>query len=357
MPAGSYISWCNQGKRLLSEEDVRFLTETSNAAINDAKETTKIFGPTLVYCRSAMEWQSMNKPNESIGEWIDEQSGTLTKWSVPILSITRSEYLPKVESDLFIFQTPVNLKEAEKNNIIKILDSGKPVAVFASPAGGLDRDISNILGISTIDSTIIDTKYVGNIQYKTDGIYSALPNTFPIFQRYTTNKLAQGVESVYSVYNSPCLSYNESGGKHLIFWDAPELYKNLPNNRGEFNNASLDQLLGSPTPYVLTARLINEVMKENGFPYTDYIEQYHPIHLSMWRLRDGSNRVMAGNLEEGINHTADLSAQTTLNLADSENKSKSIEIIEIWNGEKIITGNKKLYINLGQAQTKLFTFK
>jgi len=356
MTNGSYISWCNQGKRLLSEEDVRFLAETSNAAINDAKETTKIFGPTLVYCRSAMEWQSRNRPNENIGEWIDEQSGTLTKWSVPILSITRSEYLPNIESDMFIFQTPVHLKETEKNNIIKILESGKPVAIFASPAGGIDKDISNILGISTNDSTITDTKYIGNIHYKTDGIYIGLPNTFPIFQRFTNNKLSEGVEPVYSVFNSPCLCYNESGGKHLIFWNAPELYKNLPNDHGEFSNSSLDQLLGSPTSYVLTARLINDVMKKNGFLYTDIIEQYHPIHLSMWQLRNGSYRVMAGNLEEGINHSSDLSAQTTLNLPGSISPSKSIEIIESWTGEKLITGNKKLTINLDQAQTKLFTF-
>ena len=29
----------------------------------------------------------------------------------------------------------------------------------------------------------------------------------------------------------------------------------------------------------------------------------------MWQLNDGSYRVMAGNLEEGINHTADLSVK------------------------------------------------
>jgi len=75
----------------------------------------------------------MNKPSKTIGEWIDEQAGTLMKWSVPILSITRLEYLPEVESDMFIFQTPVHLKDAEKKSIIKILESGKPTAVFASP--------------------------------------------------------------------------------------------------------------------------------------------------------------------------------------------------------------------------------
>jgi hypothetical protein len=98
-------------------------------------------------------------------------------------------------------------------------------------------------------------------------------------------------------------------------------------------------------------------MKKSGLMNTDDIEQYHPVNLSMWQLKDGSCRVMAGNLEEGINHTADLSVQTTLNLSGSEIASKISEVVEIWNGEKLIINNNKLTIELSQAQTKLFIFK
>lgn len=356
MPAGNYISWCNQGKKLLSEKDVKFLAETSNEATRDARETLKIFGPTLVYCRSAMEWQSLNKPDKMIGEWIDEQAGTLMKWSVPILSITRSEYLPEVESDLFIFQTPVHLTGAEKMNISKILESGKPVAVFASPLGGLDKDISAIIGVSTSDTAVGATKYIGSTQYKTDGIFHDLPNTFPVFQPFTKNKIIEGVETIYSVSSSPCLVKNQSGGKDLIFWNAPEFSDNLIVDRGNYG-LSLDQMLGSPTPYVLTARVINEAMKTIGLMHVDYIGQYQPVNLSMWQLKDGSYRVMAGNLEEGINHTSDQTVQATLNLSVSGNQSKITEIHEIWHGAKTIVGDNKLKISLEQAQTKLFVFK
>ena len=356
MPSGNYISWCNKGKKLLSEEDVKFLTETSNAAIADAKETKKIFGPTLVYCRSAMEWQSENKPDQSIGEWIDEQAGTLIKWSVPILSITRSEYLPEIESDMFIFQTPVHLKAREKDNICRTLISGKPVAVFASPAGGLDKDISDIIGISTDDTTITDIKYIGTTDYKTDGIYDGIPNTFPLFQPFTKIKTVKGIETVYSVNSSPFLIYNETGGKHLVYWNAPEFSMNLKNVSGKYGG-SLDQILGSPSPYVLTARLINLTTKNTGNIFTDNIGQYRPINLAVWQQNDGSYRVMAGNLEEGINHTADQSVQTTLNLPVSSVQSKSKEIVEFWSGIKLIMGNNKLPIYLDRAQTKLFIFK
>ena len=356
MPAGNYISWCNQGKRLLSEEDVKFLAETSNAAIRDAQETIKISGPTLVYCRSAMEWQSLNKPAESIGEWIDEQAGTLMKWSVPILSITRSEYLPDAESDMFIFQTPVHLKAAEKNIISKFLRSGAPSAVIASPAGGLDSDIASLLGVSTSDTTITGTKYIGTINYQTDEIFKDLPNTFPLFQPFTKNKVEDGVETIYSVNKSPCLAYNELGGKQLIFWDAPEFSENLRDDSADYGE-SLDQILGSPVPYVLTARLLNEVLRKNGLLNTDFIDQYHPLNIAMWQLKDGSFRIMAGNLEEGINHSSDLSAKTVLNIPSSGIKSTSTEINELWYGEKLIIGKNRLNISLDQAQTKLFMIK
>jgi len=310
MPAGNYISWCNQGKKLLSKEDVMFLTENSNAAIHDANETVKILGPTLVYCRNAMEWQSKNKPNQSIGEWIDEQAGTLMKWSVPILSITRSEYLPDVESDLFIFQTPVHLNDSEKKQLLKLLKSNKPTAIFASPAGGLDKDISAVLGVTTKDTIINGVKNIGTINYKTDGLFNELPNTFPIFQPFTENKLTNNSETIYSVNNSPCLIYNKLDGKNLIYWNAPELSVNLINSADNYGK-SLDQILGSPTPFVLTARLINEVMRVKGFINVDYIKQYQPINLSVWQLKDGSYKVLSGNLEEGINHTSDKRVQTT----------------------------------------------
>jgi hypothetical protein len=277
------------------------------------------------------------------------------KWSVPVLSITRSEYLPFVESDMFIFQTPVHLKDAEKQNICKILKSGKPAAVFASPSGGLDPDISTILGVSTKDTTITGIKYIGTTNYQTTGLFASIPNTFPIFQPFTNNKFIKGLETIYSVSSSPSLGYNELDGKNLIFWNAPEFSKNLLNDSDNFGN-SLDQLLGSPTPYLLTARLINESLRKAGLNYADYIEQDKPMNLAMWQLNNGSYRVMAGNLEEGIKHSADLSIQSILNIPCLNNKSNSTEIIEVWNGEKFIVGNKKLSISLNQAQTKLYTF-
>ncbi|WP_428232546.1 hypothetical protein [Flavobacterium sp.] len=353
MPQGSYISWCNRGKMLLPEEDVKFLAQTTNDAFADAAETKEVFGPTIVYNRSAMEWQSANKPDETIKEWIDEQAGTLMKWSAPIMSATRLEYLPKIESDLFVFQAPSHLNASEKENVITYLKSGKPAMVIGSPSGGLDKEIADILGVSSTNTAINGTKYIGTINYKTDGIYASLPNTFPIFQPFTQNKFSNELESIYSVSSSPALGYNTTNGKNLIYWDAPEFFNNLPGGTDNYKG-SLDQIMGSPVSYVLTARLMNEVMKKSGFVYVDEIKQDQPLQLSMWQLKDGSFKIMAGNLEEGINHTANHTVGTILNLPALFVKNQSVEVAELWNKNKTIIGNKKLEINLTQAQTKLY---
>lgn len=355
MPSGSYISWCNQGKILLSEEDVRFLATETNTAINDARETKKIYGPTLVYCRSAMVWQSNHKPAATIKEWIDEQAGTLMKWSIPLMSITRSEYLPAIESDMFIFQTPVHLGKFEKENILNILQSGKPSAVFGSPVNGIDKDIASLLGVSTKDSSISEPRFIATLNYQTEGIFKSLPNTFPIFQPFSLNNFKDGLETIYSVNNSPCLGRNISKGKQLVFWDAPEFSNNLSSFPGRYRG-SLDQMLGSPTPYLLTSRLINQVLKENGLSYTEELNQDLPVNYSMWELNDGTTKILAGNLEEGINHKDEHSAHITINLRQVT-MEKEVEFVEIWHNEKIIVTDHKLGLHLDQAQTKLFSFR
>ncbi|HLP73018.1 MAG TPA: hypothetical protein VK155_08965 [Bacteroidales bacterium] len=353
MPAGSYISWCNQGKELLSEEDVRFLAIETNNALEDAAETKKINGPTLVYCRSAMEWQSQNKPSVSIKEWIDEQAGTLMKWSIPVLSITRSEYLPGVESDMFIFQTPVHLEKDEKYNIIKILQSGKPAAVFASPVNGIDKDIANLLGVSSKDTIVSGTRFVGTLNYNSDGLYKSLPNTFPVFQPFSRNTFSNGLETVYSVENSPCLGKNVSGGKQLVFWDPPEFSINLVTGSGKYGG-SLDQILGSTLPYFLTAGLINELFKGNDLPFAEELDQYHPLGISSWELKDGTLKILAANLEEGINHTDEHTAGVTINLEHYPGMDGK-DIAGLWHSMRIPFRNHKLQFRLDQAQSELFS--
>jgi len=76
VPDGSYISWANQGKRLLSSDDVAFLNTNISDAVIDAHKITQVYGPTLVYARSAAQWQAEHAhPDQDANEWLDEQVG------------------------------------------------------------------------------------------------------------------------------------------------------------------------------------------------------------------------------------------------------------------------------------------
>lgn len=356
MPGGSYISWCNKGKELLSKEDVQFLVRESNDAIKDALDTKEIYGPTLVYNRSAMEWQSENAPNIHIGEWIDEQAGSLMKWSVPIQSVTRLEYISDVTSDLFILQTPVHMTEKEKSAVNALFQSGKPVAVFASPVGGIDSEISAIAGFHSKENRLEGIQYIGSTNYQTGEIFTEIPNTFPIFQNYSHNVAGNDCDVIYSVAMSPCLITNNSNGKQMIFWDSPEISNNLNGVEANFGQ-SLDQLLGSVYPFVLTARLFNETFKKNGQAYFDIIHPFKPLHYSFWRKKDGTFKLLTGNLEEGINHTPDHSVQGYLNFPQKFESNNPREVKDVYSGERVIIGNNRFMINLSQGQVKLYEFR
>ncbi len=147
VPDGNYISWVNQGKKLLSKEDVAFIVKEMNSAVLDAQNMKEVHGPTLVYNRKAMEWMSENAPKKSILEWIDEQAGAVSKWSIPIMSATRMEYIPEVESDLFIFQTPVHMSKKNTKVITDMIAEKKPIAIWGAIAGGVDSEILEAIGV------------------------------------------------------------------------------------------------------------------------------------------------------------------------------------------------------------------
>lgn len=152
MPRGTYVSWMNQGKRLLSDKDVAWLAGNINDAIMDARKTSEVYGPTLVYCRDAIKWEMEHAPSVFEKEWIDEQAGCLIKWGVPILSVTRSEWLGEIKTDMPVLSIPDHLPEEQVRVIERIIHEGRPLAIFGSPSGGVDPRLSTLCGIATSDS-------------------------------------------------------------------------------------------------------------------------------------------------------------------------------------------------------------
>ncbi len=303
-PAGTYVSWMNQGKRLLTEGDVAFLALNINEATTDARATIMVHGPTAVYSRPAMEWQSAHDPASEIKEWIDEQVANLAKFSVPVTSVTRSEWLAQVDSDMFIIQTPVHLPNDQREEVLRRASSGEPLLVIGSPATGVDPAIAQAVGLTSDDTAIGDIATSGERGpgASADGV----PDVFELVHPRTSNTAADDAAVVYSVGGSPALVRRGP----VLAWDASDVHHRRPNDlnlnhNGPRTDRSMAQLMGSSYPFLLTAREISDRLRDAGRVARRATDSATPLAVGAWTLADGSTRVLVGNLEEGFRETTD----------------------------------------------------
>lgn len=255
LPAGSYISWANQGKRLLSNDDIRFLAGNLNAALADARQTTGVYGPTIVYARSAMKWQAEKAaPNQDINEWVDEQVGSIVKWPLPVLSITRLEWIGAVNSDLFLLQTPSHIEPAEVDAIKSLIENGRPMAIFGAKEAGIDSDISAL--------------YASNDQ------------------------------------TGAKLNTARRAGENLVIWNPPAF---------NYNTGPLKSLWNEAGPaYVETAAILNTLLGDNDSLHSAEIDWFQSMNVSAWRNKEGVIHLLAANLEEGLREDADFNRHAVL---------------------------------------------
>ena len=333
LPAGSYISWANQGKRLLANEDVEFLAGNLNATIADAREVREVFGFTVVYSRESMQWQIDHAaPRQDVKEWIDEQVASVVKWPVPILSVTRIEWLPQVKSDLFILQTPSHLAPQHAAYIAKLINAGHPIAIFGSPAGGVDPELARLGGLTSITGPAGNQSsgtnpvpsggggagiQSGDVIPAKAGIHPArladasqilarhIPQTFPTYYRLERNQAAAGAQAVYEVEGNPVLTLNTGAGKRVVMWDPPDvMFK---------DNAPLaEDWGGSGGPYALVAGALDSLLGGSGALHAEQVDLDQTLNFTAWQGRDGRVRILAGNLEEGLRDDADMTRHTVL---------------------------------------------
>ncbi|MEJ2007610.1 MAG: hypothetical protein P8Z30_05525 [Acidobacteriota bacterium] len=346
MPAGSYISWANQGKRLLSDEDVHFLSTHLNAAIDDARRTTEIFGPTLVYSREAMQWQiSHAAPDQDVKQWIDEQAGSVIKWPIPILSVTRMEWLPQVKSPLFILQTPSHLSSRQTAEIARLIRQGHPIAIFGSPAGGIDPELAKLGGLIWSGGAVEKQASVraATITAFARALARNLSGSFDTFQRLTRNKASAGARTVYSVDASPVLTVNTTGGKQTVMWDPPGI-----RHKGA---APLSEYWGgSGDAYALAAGALNLLLSGRGVLHAKDIDLNQTLNVTAWRTQQGRISIMAANLEEGLRNDADMTRHAVLVLPKSWRLAKWSDA---WTHRKYEARDGGLKIDLKQAASKL----
>jgi hypothetical protein len=337
MPEGTYISWANQGKRLLTRDDVQFLRANINDAVRDAAKMSDVYGPTVVYSRDTMLYQANHAaPNYDIKEWTDEQVGTLIKWPVPVLSITRMEWLSQVKSDLFILGTPSHLRPDQLNTIEQLARTGQPMSFFGSSRDGIDPSLLQLAGWTVTPGA---TDRSGNFQATLGdaplAIAKNIPATFALPQRLTSANAAPGT-TVYSVEQEPTLVLSQLKMLNLSVWDPPNLLGRCCK--------PLQEILGnSGAPYALAAATLTQQLAKRDALRASRIELDQTGTVAAWRTKDGKIHVLAGNLEEGLREDADRSRHIAFELPSSW---KTLSWDSIWSTEKFAEEGTGLQIDL-----------
>lgn len=308
MPAGSYLSWGHHGHDLLSVEDVAFLGGELDAAAADAAQTVEIAGPTLVYSRDAAAAQLPRLgPRFDPRDRLDEQAGTVVKWPLPLLSATRAEWLGQVESDLFVFGATAGLPADQLATIERLADRGQGLAFFGSVASGTDPALSKLLGVSSSphrpavqDRMLRATPgaaWPGPVANA--GAFNAPPPA--------TKVTAPAGSVVYAFGDTAGLVLDQSGRRNLALWDPVPLFD-------YWYRPLKDLLNGDPTPFVVVAATLNRQLAKAGAFRAAQVDLAQSGTVAAWTHADGSVRLLAGNLEEGLRDDADRSRRMTLSL-------------------------------------------
>jgi hypothetical protein len=306
LPAGAYVSWGNRGHDLLGADDVAFLAREMNAAARDAAQTMDIAGPTMVYSRAAMAGQLAHlAAGFDPRDRLDEQVGTIVKWPLPILSITRAEWLPLVKSDLFVFGATDGLPPDQVAAIRRMAEQGQAMSWFGSVASGTDPAFSRLLDVASAPHrpAVQDRmlRAVPGAAWPT-GLIEPSQFTAPSPGTAVT---APDATIVYRFGVNAGQILDQREGRNLSLWDPVPLFD-------YWYRPLKDLLNGDPTPFALTAATLNAQLAKAGALHAARVETAQSATIAAWTHRDGKIRILAGNLEEGLRDDADRSRQVTL---------------------------------------------
>lgn len=311
MPAGSYISWGHHGRDLLSPEDVAFLAGELDAAGRDAWQTADIAGATMVYSRDAAAGQMDRlQPGFDPRDLTDEQVGSIIKWPVPILSITRAEWVPQVRSDLFLFGATTDLPAAQVDAIKALAARGQAMTFFGSVASATNPAFAAMLGVSSAPHVpgIADRllRVSPGAAWPSELIKLSAFDAPPPRTRLT----APEGSIVYAFGDAAGLVLDQAGGHNLSLWDPVPIWD-------YWFRPLRDLLNGDPRPFPTVAATLDRQLAQAGGFAAATIDAGQSGTIAAWTLRDGSVRMLAGNLEEGLRDDADRSRVMTLRLPRS----------------------------------------
>jgi len=102
---------------------------------------------------------------------------------------------------------------------------GQPIAIFGSPAGGINPVLAQLGGLSASASLVEEQARIHSAKLAGDSLTLArhAPEMFDTYHRRSANKISGGARVLYSVEDSPALVLNTTAGMKVVLWDPPDL--------------------------------------------------------------------------------------------------------------------------------------
>ena len=308
MPAGSYISWGNHGRDLLGADDVAFLAREMNAAARDAAATVDIAGPTMVYSREATA-AGLARPANGVDprDRLDEQVGSIVKWPLPILSATRAEWVPRIRSDLFLFGATAGMPDAQLRAVERLAAKGQPMAFVGAVDAATSPAIARLLHVQArpfaprINDRLLRAE-PGEAWPR--AIMAARAFDAPPPQRALA---VPSADIVYALAGGAGLVVAMTDGRNLSLWDPTPL-------QDYWYRPLKDMMNGDPAGFAIAAAVLNAQLAKAGALGAARVEVDQSGTVAAWSLRDGTIRLLAGNLEEGLRDDADRARTLQLRL-------------------------------------------
>ena len=217
--------------------------------------------------------------------------------------MTRSEYLGVIDSDYLMIQTPNHLPEDQIQLILDRLASGAPTMILGSPVGGVDRRIAAAVGLHSA------SQESGDIRSKATRGSAAgedVPETFGVVHRWSETAADADADVLYSVDGAPALVRHGS----IAAWDPADVvhrkivYSGLWDFGRHNGDRPVVELMGSPYPFLITAREISRVLREHGALSVGDVRANSPVTITAWRS-GGHTHVLVAELEEGFRDSTD----------------------------------------------------
>jgi hypothetical protein len=243
-------------------------------------------------------WLQGTHPDWLIKEFFEDHAGMLMKWQVPILSITRPEWLPAAHSDLLVFQSPAQLEPQTTREILQRESVGEALAFVGDPTWGIDPQLGGILRppCKTLDQE--RSLQSAHLESAIAGLTDGLAKDFSVWQGHYALAAKPLEKTVYATGACPDLVFENSPERHWLYWNPPFF---SPKENANDGSETMSAVIADPEPYVLAARAFRKLLQETGRSPVDpsqLIADAYEVHY--WRRADGKLVFLLGNLERDL---------------------------------------------------------